>query len=78
MPKSYIDQVLRDYNKIFGAGHHLVCEGKKCNCHKEVKSFLRKSLAGQAERVVKEERERILLVTDNPRRHGKLTGINSL
>ena len=32
--------VLQQYNELFGEKHYLICEGKSCNCHKEVGKFI--------------------------------------
>ena len=32
--------VLQQYNELFGEKHHKICEGKNCECHKEVKKFI--------------------------------------
>jgi len=36
-------RLLLEYDEIFGEKHHEICEGKKCECHKEVKALILKA-----------------------------------
>jgi hypothetical protein len=51
---NYIESVLAEYDNLFGENHHKICEGKKCQCHKEVKAFLRQALNDQKTELTKE------------------------
>ena len=39
MPKVKTNWIER-YNNIFGEKHYQICEGKKCQCHKENLEFI--------------------------------------
>ena len=55
MPNN-IQTIIDKYDDIFGEKHHQICVGKNCECHKEVKQFLKDSLTsmldGTQEKIV--------------------------
>jgi len=40
----------KDYDNIFGEKHYIICEGKKCQCHIEVKNFIRQLIIDEYRR----------------------------
>jgi hypothetical protein len=48
-----------EYDAIFGEKHHTICEGKCCECHKEVKIWLKQALQQAKEEGEREEKERL-------------------
>jgi len=49
-----MNKIIKGYRNIFGEKHQTICEGLKCQCHKEVEAFILKSLKTQREEIIKE------------------------
>ena len=60
------EQILKEFDEIYGENHHKICIGKNCECHKVVKQFLIKAISQTREETIKEI-EDILIYLDNNR-----------
>ena len=52
-------QLREEYYNIFGEKHHDICEGKNCECHKEVFNWIQQQIAEAKQEILDRMKERM-------------------